>query len=178
MNGKPITGTCVDVGTHGNPGICEYRGVDIATGKELFHYRIPGISTNNIGEFLAICQALHTVGKGPIYTDSTVAMAWFKKSKCNTNFNVTNEIQKKLITQAEIICSKANKNMVFMWHTKKWGQIPADFGRKNEILGDQVNANTKDDVTELKNEIIDLNERIEFLEKENAKLKLELGYRL
>ena len=47
----------VDAACSGNPGMMEYRGVDLATGEVVFHYG-PIYGTNNIGEFLAIVHAL------------------------------------------------------------------------------------------------------------------------
>ena len=47
----------VDAACSGNPGKMEYRGVDLATGAQVFHYG-PVFGTNNIGEFLAIVHAL------------------------------------------------------------------------------------------------------------------------
>ena len=42
----------VDGACSGNPGIMEYRGVDVPTGVELFHQGPFPDATNNIGEFL------------------------------------------------------------------------------------------------------------------------------
>ena len=36
----------------------EYRGVDLATGKEVFHFGPVKDGTNNVGEFLALVHAL------------------------------------------------------------------------------------------------------------------------
>jgi ribonuclease HI len=45
----------VDAACSGNPGVLEYRGVDLQTGQEIFHQHFE-IGTNNIGEFLAIAH--------------------------------------------------------------------------------------------------------------------------
>ncbi len=47
----------VDAACSGNPGPMEYRGIDLATGEQVFHFG-PVHGTNNIGEFLAIVHAL------------------------------------------------------------------------------------------------------------------------
>ena len=47
----------VDAACSGNPGPMEYRCVDMATGRSLFHVG-PLRGTNNIGEFLALVHAL------------------------------------------------------------------------------------------------------------------------
>lgn len=171
---RPKKGLCVDVGTHGNPGVCEYRCVDLATNVVLFHRTIPGISTNNIGEFLALVDAL-SIGN-PVYTDSTTALSWFKKRKCNTNFKVTDEIQKKLIKDAEEVCEmiyqKADHRDVILWNTRAWGDIPADFDRKKPFKFDykyQKYAPTtlteKQEIEILKGDIETLKDRVQALEK-------------
>ena len=48
----------VDGACAGNPGMMEYRGVDVMTGAELFHQGPFADGTNNIGEFLALVHAL------------------------------------------------------------------------------------------------------------------------
>lgn len=53
---RPKSGIAVDGACAGNPGVMEYRGVDIASGRELFRIGSAGnlIGTNNIAEYLAI----------------------------------------------------------------------------------------------------------------------------
>lgn len=48
----------VDVGTRGNPGPVEYKGVDTRTGETIFSVGPISKGTNNLGEFLAIVHAL------------------------------------------------------------------------------------------------------------------------
>ena len=72
--GLPILDAiATDAACSGNPGVMEYRGVYIKTGKTLFHYK-HSKGTNNIGEFLAIVHALALCKqKGwqvPIFSDS------------------------------------------------------------------------------------------------------------
>ena len=57
MNYDKNKAWAVDAGCSGNPGPMEYRGVDMRTGKQIFHFG-PIQGTNNIGEFLAIVHAL------------------------------------------------------------------------------------------------------------------------
>ena len=57
--GIVIDSIAVDGACSGNPGIMEYRGVDVPTGVELFHQGPFPDATNNIGEFLApMCACL------------------------------------------------------------------------------------------------------------------------
>jgi ribonuclease HI len=127
----------VDAACSGNPGLMEYRGVYLRTGKEIFHQGPFEQGTNNIGEFLAIVHALalqnikHTTM--PIYSDSMSALSWIKKRKCNTKLLQTLENQEifNLIDRAEkwLVTYKSNI-LILKWETKFWGEIPADFGRK------------------------------------------------
>ena len=63
----------VDGACSGQPGPMEYRGVEVATGRELFHVGpLPG-GTNNIAEYLALVHALAYLDKlgdheRPIYS--------------------------------------------------------------------------------------------------------------
>lgn len=116
----------------------EYRGVDTQTQKELF--RIPPMQggTNNIGEFLAIVHALALLKKHnqtmPVYSDSRIAINWVRQKKCKTNVKENDKNQKifELIDRAEIwLHENIFPNHILKWETKAWGEIPADFGRKN-----------------------------------------------
>ena len=81
----------VDAACSGNPGKMEYRGVDLATGAQVFHYG-PVFGTNNIGEFLAIVHALALMEqKGvrkTIYSDSFTAITWVRKMQCKTKLEL------------------------------------------------------------------------------------------
>lgn len=48
----------VDVGSHGNPGRVEYKGVDTKSGEVIFEKEPIAMGTNNMGEFLAIVHGL------------------------------------------------------------------------------------------------------------------------
>ena len=78
----------VDAGCSGNPGLLEYRGVYLRTGKEIFHQGPFEHGTNNIGEFLAIVHALALLKKNnsnmTVYSDSMVAQKWVREKKCKT----------------------------------------------------------------------------------------------
>ena len=126
----------VDAACSGNPGIMEYRCVDLATGAVVFHYG-PVFGTNNIGEFLAIVHALALMKqKGirkTIYSDSRTAISWVTKKKCKTTlehnaktaplYNVIMRAERWLLTNVYDV-------RIIKWETRQWGEIPADFGRK------------------------------------------------
>ncbi len=128
----------VDGACAGNPGMMEYRGVDVQTGVELFRRGPFPDATNNIGEFLAIVHALamfHQQGNDhtAIYSDSLTAISWIRQCKCNTKVQRTpgNGLLFQLIQRAESwLQAHTWKNAIVKWQTDRWGEIPADFGRK------------------------------------------------
>ena len=136
--GTPINKSiCVDAACSGNPGDMEYRGVETATGKEIFHLGPLKKGTNNIGEFLAIVHGLALMKQKncdiPIYSDSRNAIGWIKKKKCKTLLEPVkeNKIIFELIERAEKwLAENEYPNRIIKWETNKWGEIPADFGRK------------------------------------------------
>ncbi len=126
----------VDAACSGNPGMMEYRGVYIATGEEIFHFG-PMFGTNNIGEFLAIVHGLALLKqKGievPIYSDSRNALLWVQQRKCKTKLPRDDKSEElfKYIDRAEKWLRENNySTQLLKWETDKWGEIPADFGRK------------------------------------------------
>ena len=136
---KPENFLAVDAACNKNPGgDVEYRLVRI-TGKkppEILHSAGPlPNGTNNIGEFLALVEALRfNHGKTktlPIYTDSITALAWIRKQKANTTHKPGAELA-KLVQEAEdwLHANSPRLDAIHKWQTKKWGEIPADYGRK------------------------------------------------
>ncbi|EKY03921.1 putative ribonuclease H [Hoylesella saccharolytica F0055] len=127
----------VDAGCSGNPGPMEYQAVDLQTGAQVFHYG-PVHGTNNIGEFLAIVHALALMEQRGIhdkvvYSDSYNAILWVKKKRCKTKLvrNEQTENLFKMIARAENwLRTHTISTPVIKWETAKWGEIPADFGRK------------------------------------------------
>lgn len=138
---KPTKGICVDVGCRGNPGKTEFRGVDIETGRQVFRVQIPHLSTNNIGEWLGAVEGLKFYrGQDKdykVYSDSLTAISWVRQKKCKTNFIVKDEEQKKMIADAESWL-KQNGGKIEKWRTDLWGEIPADFNRKNGAKGKRI----------------------------------------
>jgi ribonuclease HI len=128
---------CVDAACSGSPGPVEFRGVHTATGKEFFRQGPFQNGTNNVGEFLAIVQALIWLQKkgltAPLYSDSATAIAWVKAKRCNTDLatDKKNAPLFELIDLAEDWL-EANKvtTRILKWDTQAWGEIPADFNRK------------------------------------------------
>lgn len=127
----------VDAACSGNPGMMEYRGIYLRTGQVVFHYG-PVYGTNNIGEFLAIVHALALLKKKQsnmtIYSDSRNAIMWVQHKKCKTKLerNAHTEALFDMIARAEAWLNSNNYyNRIVKWETGRWGEIPADFGRKS-----------------------------------------------
>lgn len=127
----------VDAACSGNPGILEYRGVYVLTGEEIFHRGPFEDGTNNIGEFLALVHGLALLKQKnsniPIYTDSRTAIAWVRNKKAKTSLAETahNAELFEMIDRAEQwLQENEYSTQIIKWDTEKWGEIPADFGRK------------------------------------------------
>lgn len=127
----------VDAACSGNPGQMEYQGIDLSTGAQVFHFG-PVFGTNNIGEFLAIVHALalmeqRGITDKVIYSDSFTAMTWVNKKHCKTKLAHTPETESlyQIIRRAEQwLRVHPVRVPIIQWETKRWGEIPADFGRK------------------------------------------------
>jgi ribonuclease HI len=126
-------GIAVDASAVPNPGFVEYRGVDIQSGKVLFNTKI-GYSSNNVGEYCAIVQALiycEKAGKHiTIWSDSRTALAWIyhkqTKSKVKSCPDAT-----ALFRECERYVDKMKYvHHIKFWDKKIYGEIPADYGRK------------------------------------------------
>ncbi|TVY01406.1 ribonuclease H [Cohnella terricola] len=127
----------VDVGTRGNPGPVEYKGVDTKTGEVLFAVGPIAKGTNNLGEFLAIVHALaylKKIGSGKtIYSDSVNALKWVKQKEVSTTLardESTLEIWDLVDRAVRWLKTNSYSNKVLKWQTKQWGEIKADYGRK------------------------------------------------
>ncbi|MDR0413591.1 MAG: ribonuclease H family protein [Dysgonamonadaceae bacterium] len=127
----------VDAACSGNPGRMEYRGVYTGTGEEVFHQGPFQQGTNNVGEFLALVHGLALLKQQhsplPVYSDSVNAILWVRNRKCKTRLQAcaANEVLFDLIRRAENwLINNTYTTPILKWETNKWGEIPADFGRK------------------------------------------------
>lgn len=127
----------VDAACSGNPGKMEYRGVELMTGRELFRVGPFEESTNNIGEFLAIVHAMslmHQRGeKHTIYSDSRTGMSWVRNRKVKTQLKRTARTERSFVLMERALSwlnSHHDSYTILKWETDRWGEIPADFGRK------------------------------------------------
>ena len=127
----------VDAACSGNPGPMEYQCIDLQTGAQVFHFG-PMHGNKKIGEFLAIVHALALMEKQGIrdkviYSDSVNAILWVKKKQCKTKLERTPQTAPlyQIIARAEAwLRTHTITTPIIKWETKKWGEVPADFGRK------------------------------------------------
>lgn len=128
----------VDAACSKNPGPVEYRGVNVRTGEVIFHIGPLEDGTNNVGEFLALVHALALLKKSgntttAIYSDSRTAQAWVRNRHSKTTLQPTprNARILDMLRRANAwLATNAPVNRIIKWETEKWGEIPADFGRK------------------------------------------------
>lgn len=126
----------VDAACSGNPGVMEYQGIYIPTRTQVFHYMAPK-GTNNIGEFLAIVHGLSYLKKHHlnqiIYSDSVNAMSWVRQKVCKSKLPEdasTAELWDYVHRAEQWLRSNTYTTEIRKWDTDRWGEIPADFGRK------------------------------------------------
>lgn len=130
-------GWAVDASCLGNPGVMEYRCVDLRTGKEIFHGGPYPQGTNNIGEFLGIVHALALMAQRnevhTLYSDSVIAINWVKKRVLKTKLapnDVNAQLFQVMARALTWIRTHDWSVPILKWQTEIWGEIPADFGRK------------------------------------------------
>jgi len=136
--GVDLDGVAVDAACAGVPGPMEYQGVEIRSGEHLFHEGPMPDGTNNVGEFLALVDALAILKdqKRPnvtIYSDSVNAQLWVRAKQCRTKLEPTNQNGPIFVyIDRAVSWLRENRitNPIVKWETDKWGEIPADFGRK------------------------------------------------
>ncbi|MCH3924477.1 MAG: ribonuclease H family protein [Bacteroidales bacterium] len=131
-----IDSIATDAACSGNPGVMEYQGVYIKTGKRIFYYKAD-YGTNNIGEFLGIVHGLSYLKRHnlrqPLYSDSVNAIKWVKKKKCQTKLELnskTKELFDYIHSAERWLENNTYTTQIIKWDTEHWGEIPADFGRK------------------------------------------------
>lgn len=136
-HGVKLPALAVDAACSGNPGLMEFRGVIADTGTEVFH-RGPYVDgTNNIGEFLALVLGLAYLKKENLnwvlYSDSRTAISWVRQKQCKTKleWGTKNRDLFLAVRAAEKwLHENTWSTPIYKWETERWGEIPADFGRK------------------------------------------------
>lgn len=135
-NPPVLDALAVDAACSGNPGVMEYQGIYIPTRTRVFHYRAEK-GTNNIGEFLAIVHGLSYLKKHHlnqiIYSDSVNAMSWVRQKVCKSKLPEdasTAELWDYVHRAEQWLRANTYTTEIRKWDTDRWGEIPADFGRK------------------------------------------------
>lgn len=129
---RPIAGIATDAAHSVKNSLTEYQGVNLATGERIF-YRDLGNQTVNIGEFLAVVEAVKYIIENDfqprvIYTDSMTAISWFNNK--STASNKQNKELKKAELFLRIMAYDVDTIEVRHWDNRRWGETPADFGNK------------------------------------------------
>lgn len=127
----------VDASCLKNPGKMEYRGVDLKTGEVIFQMGPFEDATNNIGEYLALVHAMALMAKKGeyhnIYSDSQTAISWIRNRRVKTQLKSTPHNSKvfELLARASVwVNNHQFPGRIIKWQTERWGEIPADYGRK------------------------------------------------
>lgn len=129
---RPTEGIATDAAHSTKRGVTEYQGIDLVTGERLF-YRNLGSQTVNIGEFLAVVEAVRYIIENDyrprvIYTDSITAISWFHNKRTASAKN--NRELKKAEIFLKAFAADVDTIKVRHWDNKGWGETPADFGNK------------------------------------------------
>ena len=132
-----VNSVAVDVSCLGPNGPMEFRGIDLKENLMIFSKGPFKKGTSNIGEFLAIVEALQYLenkkSSRVVYSDSLIAIGWVQKKVCNTTLLKNGESEDVFIlVEKAIQWLKGNNypNVILKWNTSEWGEIPADYGRK------------------------------------------------
>lgn len=135
----PSPAIFVDAACSKPPGPTEYRGILFENGvqTEIFHSQLFPRSTNNIGEYLAIVEALSFSDKSgrdiPIYSDSQTGIKWALSKNARTTCTTIDPWTIKALADAKAILNRTTSRSLHnikKWDTATLGEIPADFGRK------------------------------------------------
>lgn len=129
---RPKEGIATDAAHSMKNSLTEYQGINLATGERIF-YRDLGNQTVNIGEFLAVVEAVKYIIENDfqprvIYTDSMTAISWFNNK--STASNKQNKELKKAELFLKIMAYDVDTIEVQHWDNRRWGETPADFGNK------------------------------------------------
>lgn len=70
----------------------------------------------------------------PIYSDSRTALSWVRQKHCKSQLARTARTEElfRIVERAEqwLQANTYNEIPLRKWETDRWGEIPADFGRK------------------------------------------------
>lgn len=125
-------------------GPTEWRGVIREGGewREAFCSPLFERGHNNMGEFLALIDALRRIECGTLpatalYSDSRTALAWLRNRKLKSKFDPEDDFDARFaaalgdaMNWLRALGTRPLPIAPHLWPTAEWGDIPADFGRK------------------------------------------------
>lgn len=122
-------------------GMVEWQCVDLTTGEKIFRSDVQPQSTINIGEFMGVVTALkilHSRGdrSSPVWSDSQIAISWAKNRKISSNLPLNEFTWEALDAMEEFLgwLKQADPpNPIFWWNSRRFGEHPADYGRKGTV---------------------------------------------
>lgn len=126
----PTLGICSDAGTKGNPGPAEYQVADLQ-GTVLEH-KFLGVHSNNFAELAGIGAMIQYAirhGHTTLWTDSQIAIGWIESGLVGPTVR-ERELILRMVTKIQGLLRENPDLKLKKWHTRRWGEIPADFGRK------------------------------------------------
>lgn len=131
-NQRPTKGIAVDAAHSTKRLETEYQAIDLATGEQIF-YKNLGNQTVNIGEFLGVVEAVKYIIENDfqprvVYTDSTTAISWFRSKRTASNKKCKDLHKAEIFLR--VMAADVDTIEVVHWNNQKWGETPADFGRK------------------------------------------------
>jgi len=119
-------------------GRVEWQCMDLATKEMVFASDVQPQSTINVGEFMAIVTSLKILAKrgdrtSPVWSDSKLCIAWVKGRYTSSNLPMNEFTWEALDGMAEFLAWLKRENPVnpiLWWNKHKFGDHPADYGRK------------------------------------------------
>ena len=135
---------CVDAACNGRTWEVEYRGVWLGgerDGEVAFSAGPFRPATGNLGEFLALVAGLRLqvedgdADAAVVFTDSLTARAWVRDRKVKSQRYVDRDADPLVLALVDdalrwLESARPGREGIRGWDTKRWGEIPADYGRK------------------------------------------------
>lgn len=128
--GLPTAGITSDAGTRGNPGPSEFQITDLEGNR--LAYQSLGVHSNNFAELAGIKAMIEYAiehGETQLWTDSQIAIGWIQTGRIGEQVHERDKIL-AMVKQIRLLRVRHPKIQLRKWETKRWGQIPSDFGRK------------------------------------------------
>lgn len=121
---RPTAGIAIDSSHSTRRGLTRYRGVDISSGAVLFEQTV-GNRTANVAEFLGIVAVTqyileHRFTPPIIYSDSTTALAWFRRGRADTRRRCSAVLRVEVFLRLMPVPLAGIR--VYLWDSRRWGE--------------------------------------------------------